>query len=144
MAEENGFDITKLIFQIMCVTVVQWSRTDSYPVATYLFSQRNMERQFDARKGAWEGGRKSDDWQITKSIWRLVFPPKARQTKKAAISPRFLVGNLPCPNETCVNSLSTHSRDGIDHHYRAIHKINIRKTRSVESGKYAFIPITCS
>ena len=27
------------------------SQPDSYPVATYLFSQRNMERQFDARKG---------------------------------------------------------------------------------------------
>ena len=26
MAEKNGFDITKLIFQIMCVTVVQWSK----------------------------------------------------------------------------------------------------------------------
>ena len=25
----------------------------------YLFSQRNMERQFDALKGVWEGGRKS-------------------------------------------------------------------------------------
>ena len=25
MAEKNCFDMTKLIFQIMCVTVVQWS-----------------------------------------------------------------------------------------------------------------------
>ena len=27
MAEKNCFDMTKLIFQIMCVTVVQWSRS---------------------------------------------------------------------------------------------------------------------
>ena len=27
---------------------------DSYPVATFSFSQRNMERKFEARKGAWE------------------------------------------------------------------------------------------
>ena len=26
MAEKNCFDMTKLLFQIMCVTVVQWSR----------------------------------------------------------------------------------------------------------------------
>ena len=25
MAEKNCFDMTKLIFQIMCITVVQWS-----------------------------------------------------------------------------------------------------------------------
>ena len=35
------------------------SGTDSYPVATCLFSKRNMEEQFVACKGAWEGGRKS-------------------------------------------------------------------------------------
>ena len=27
MAEKNCFDMTKLIFQIMCVTVVQWPRS---------------------------------------------------------------------------------------------------------------------
>ena len=62
---------------------------DSYRVATYLSSQRKMERQFDAPKGAWEGVRKSDDWQITKSRWRLFFPPKARQTKKGHFTKLF-------------------------------------------------------
>ena len=111
MAEKNGFDITKLIFQIMCVTVVQWSRTDSYPVTTYLFSQTNMERQFEASNGAWEGGRKSDDWQITKSIWQLVFPPKARQTKKAAISPNVFGWKSPLSyRNLCKQSLYIFSR----------------------------------
>ena len=32
---------------------------DSDPVATYLSLQRNGERQFDARNGAWEGGREN-------------------------------------------------------------------------------------
>ena len=32
---------------------------DSDPVATYLSLQRNRERQFDARNGAWEGGREN-------------------------------------------------------------------------------------
>ena len=27
---------------------------DSYPLATFSISQRNMERKFEARKGAWE------------------------------------------------------------------------------------------
>ena len=27
MAEKNCFDMTKLIYQIMCVTVLQWSRS---------------------------------------------------------------------------------------------------------------------
>ena len=39
--------------------ITSFSPPDSYPVVAYLFLQRNMERQFDARKGAWEGGRKS-------------------------------------------------------------------------------------
>ena len=32
---------------------------DSDPVATYLSLKRNRERQFDARNGAWEGGREN-------------------------------------------------------------------------------------
>ena len=37
MAEKNCFDMTKLFFQIMCVTVVQWSRS-------FLHVQRNRIR----------------------------------------------------------------------------------------------------
>ena len=35
------------------------NQPDSDPVATYLSLQRNRERQFDARNGAWEGGREN-------------------------------------------------------------------------------------
>ena len=50
MAEKNCFDVTKLFFQVMCVTVVQWSRSclhlqinrvrlpaTLFPVSLYLF-----------------------------------------------------------------------------------------------------------
>ena len=36
------------------VQVQSVGSADSYPVATFSFSQRNMERKFEARKGAWE------------------------------------------------------------------------------------------
>ena len=36
------------------VQVQSAGSADSYPVATFSFSQRNMERKFEARKGAWE------------------------------------------------------------------------------------------
>ena len=72
--------------------------------------QSNMERQFDARKGAWEGVRDGGQFSRQKVV------------KQKAISPWFLVGNLPCPNETCLSSLSTYSRYGIDNHYCGIQK----------------------
>ena len=36
------------------VQVQSAGSADSYPIATFSFSQRNMERKFEARKGAWE------------------------------------------------------------------------------------------
>ena len=36
------------------VQVQRAGSADSYPVATFSFSQRKMERKFEARKGAWE------------------------------------------------------------------------------------------
>ena len=40
MAEKNCFDMTKLIFQIMCVTVVQWSRSSLHVQVTGFDSRR--------------------------------------------------------------------------------------------------------
>ena len=91
--------------------------------------------QFVTRKGAWEGGRKSEDQQITKSRWQLVFLPKVLQTKKGNCTTLF-GWQSPCLNETCLNSLSTYSQDGIDHSFRDIHKMSTRKTGSVDlTGK---------
>ena len=36
------------------VQVQSAGSADSYPIVTFSFSQRNMERKFEARKGAWE------------------------------------------------------------------------------------------
>ena len=37
MAEKNCFDMTKLIVKIMCVTVVQWSRSSTPDAAVFCF-----------------------------------------------------------------------------------------------------------
>ena len=87
-------------------------------------------------------GTREEKWRLADNQVNMAacFPAKSSSNKESGyFTTIFLVGNLPCPNETCVNSLSTYSRYGIDHHYRAIHKISIHKTRSMESGKYAFI-----
>ena len=39
----------------------------------------------------------------------------------------FLHKKLPCPHETCHHSTSTYSREGIDHHFRTIHKTRATK-----------------
>lgn len=51
--------------------------TDSYPVVT-----DEIWEDFNARKGAWEGGRNCDDWQITKTRWRRILEPKIVRSKK--------------------------------------------------------------
>ena len=53
MAEKNCFDMTKLFLQIMCVTVVQWSRS-------YLHLQIN--------RGATPGD------AVSVSLYRFFFP----------------------------------------------------------------------
>ena len=82
-----------------------------------------MKRQFDARKGAWEGGRKDKS---------RCFPAKSSSNKERPFHHAFLVGNLPCPNETCLNSPSTYSWEGIDHRYRAIHKNALNGVRKID------------
>ena len=77
-------------------------------------------------------GRQLADNQVKMAAF---FPAKSSSNKERPFHKAFLVGNHPCPNETCLNSLSTYSQDGIDHHYCPIHKMSTRKLRSTESGK---------
>ena len=34
----------------------------------------------------------------------------------------FLADKLPCPHEECQYNLSCYDQDGLDHHFRTIHK----------------------
>jgi hypothetical protein len=38
----------------------------------------------------------------------------------------YLAKKLSCPNQACSDSVSSYFLDGIDHHYRTIHKIKCR------------------
>ena len=82
-------------------------------------------------------GRREEKWRLADNQVKMAasFPAKSSSNKERPFHKAFLVGNHPGPNETCLNSLSTYSRDGIDHHYCAIHKMSTRKLRSMESGK---------
>ena len=55
------------------VTFRSYFWKDSYPVATYLFLfTLEYGKEINSCKAFWDGGRKSDDWQITNLRWRRV------------------------------------------------------------------------
>jgi hypothetical protein len=68
----------------------------------------------DARKGKREGKGKNNDWQITETKWQTILQQNMNKRGKTIL--------LPCPHEECQYNLSCYVQDGLDHHYRTIHK----------------------
>lgn len=60
----------------------------------------------------------------------------------------FLADKLPCPHEECYNNLSCFVRDGLDHHYRTIHKCpvstaEIKKAKNLMVEKHSKETLSC-
>ena len=75
----------------------------------------------DARKGKREGEGKNNDWQITETKWRTILQQK-RKDYFNIHHRAFLADKLLCSHEECQYNLSCYDQDGLDHHYRTIHK----------------------
>ena len=99
----------------------------------------------DARKGKREGEGKNNDWQITETKWRTILQQKmkARPYHRA-----FLDDKLPCPHEVCEDNAHCYAKDGLDHHYRTIHKYpvtsdDIKKAKSLMVEKHSNETLSC-
>jgi hypothetical protein len=46
----------------------------------------------------------------------------------------FLADKLPCPHKDCHDNFSCFVQDGLDHHYRTIHKCSVT-TADIEKSK---------
>jgi hypothetical protein len=75
----------------------------------------------DARKGKRKGEGKNNYWQITETKWRTILQQKWKDYFDIH-NRAFLAYKFPCPHGECQYNLSCHDQDGLDHHYRTIHK----------------------
>ena len=109
------------------------SAADSYPVATDLFSHRNMERQFDTRKGAWEEGGKVTSLR--------VFLPSFPWCTANSVNPSHQLQWIPRSDwvRVCVLRLS-HSLRG--RHLREKTELGARGKR--ERTLAVLLPLPCS
>jgi hypothetical protein len=60
----------------------------------------------------------------------------------------FLDDKLPCPHEVCEDNAHCYAQDGLDHHYRTIHKYpvtsaDIKKAKSLMVEKHSNETLSC-
>lgn len=53
----------------------------------------------------------------------LYFPAKKYNVLERPFHRAFLSKTIPCPHGNCKDRINFKSKNGIDHHYRSIHRI---------------------